>query len=279
PPGRAGAGHAAEGLPPIGCGAAPCHHPGDRRRQVRYALRRMRQAILRYRTIVEISTRPAGGDGCSAVTTRNPTLFVGRTEEFARISERLDAAHRGDGGVLLIAGEPGIGKTRLAEEAARLARERGFRALWGRCYEDGGAPAYWPWIQALRAWLREVGPALAAGDASVDALVLAQLLPELAEGETPAAAPEVSPESARFRLFDALTALRRRVAAGQPLLIVLDDVQWADAASLGLLRFLAPELAGVPLLVICTYRTADGGAGPTTTQAGALLARLPRTER
>ena len=80
--------------------------------------------------------------------------FVGRGPELATLAVGIDGAIAGRGGMVLLAGEPGIGKTRLAEELADLARARGVRALWGRCYEGEGAPAFWPWVEILRAWLR-----------------------------------------------------------------------------------------------------------------------------
>src|SRR5215212_5347651 len=82
-----------------------------------------------------------------------PAPLIGRERELAALSACLDAALAGRGGGVLLAGEPGIGKTRLAEEIAALARERGARVLWGRTYEGEGAPAYWPWIEVLRGLL------------------------------------------------------------------------------------------------------------------------------
>src|SRR5688500_20409635 len=81
------------------------------------------------------------------------TPFVGRGPERALIAARLADADAGRGGVVLIAGEPGIGKTRLAEAATATATTAGWRAHWGRCYEDDGAPAFWPWTQILRSHL------------------------------------------------------------------------------------------------------------------------------
>ena len=75
--------------------------------------------------------------------------IVGRDREVRRLSEAIEDASEGRGSVWYLSGEPGIGKSRLAEEVARLARERGMRAFWGRCWEAGGAPAYWPWVQVL----------------------------------------------------------------------------------------------------------------------------------
>src|SRR5215467_9571597 len=97
--------------------------------------------------------------------------FVGRERELAALVGRLAEAGRGHGGVALLAGEAGIGKTRLSEELTALARARDVSVLWGRCIEDGGAPAYWPWMQVLRSLLRTVTPAelpAALGPAAAD---------------------------------------------------------------------------------------------------------------
>ena len=86
------------------------------------------------------------------------TPFVGRQEELALLLGRLEAAGRGQGGIVLVAGEPGIGKTRLMEELAAEARARGTSVLWGRGYEGEGAPAFWPWVQIIRAYAGDRDP-------------------------------------------------------------------------------------------------------------------------
>src|SRR5215208_5758462 len=122
----------------------------------------------------------------SAVPAFDLTPFVGRDAELSVLSEALDAAAAGRGRMALVAGEPGIGKTRLAEELAAVARRRGVRVLWGRCYEGEGAPAFWPWVEVLRAALRvsdagSLRAALGPGAASIAPLVpeVLDLLPDL----------------------------------------------------------------------------------------------------
>ena len=88
---------------------------------------------------------------------RAASVFVGRDQEMAEVLVGLEDAAAGRGRLFLLAGEPGIGKSRLADEVAATARERGARVAWGRCWEAGGAPAYWPWVQVVRACLRSQG--------------------------------------------------------------------------------------------------------------------------
>lgn len=167
----------------------------------------------------------------------------------------LDDAMTGQGRLLLITGEPGIGKTMMAEELAARAQQRGVRVLWGRCWEGGGAPAYWPWTQVLRSLIEEPpdGADLAPNG---ETRLIARLIPELADqmGDGDAAPMPAQPGAARFRLFDAVTRLLRRAATRQPLLIVLDDLHAADPASLLLLRFVARSLRSTQLLILAAYR-------------------------
>jgi DNA-binding winged helix-turn-helix (wHTH) protein/tetratricopeptide (TPR) repeat protein len=200
-------------------------------------------------------------------------VFVGRVRTLAQLERALAAALAGRGSLVLLAGEPGIGKTRTAEELARIARERGARVLVGRCFEGEGAPAFWPWVQVLRE-LAASDPALLRGGAAAE---LAQLVPEL--GARPPSEAGVAGEQARFRLFDALTGLLRRRAQQSPLVLVLDDLHWADEASLLALQFLAPELRSAALLAVATSRdVAVRRDHPLSRLLGA-LARVPACER
>jgi predicted ATPase len=168
------------------------------------------------------------------------TPFVGRKAELAALTVDLDAVLTGRGQVVLVAGEPGIGKTRLAEELAGQATAHGGLVLWGRCWEGEGAPAFWPWVQVVRAYIQAADAATLRQDMGAGAADIAQLLPAVRERlpdlPTP---PPTEPEAARFRLFDSLAGFLRAAAARRPLLLVLDDLHWADAPSLALLRFLA----------------------------------------
>ena len=169
----------------------------------------------------------------------SPNAFVGRERELAEIRGGLDDVGAGQGRLFLLSGEPGIGKTRLAEEISNDASARGMRVVWGRSWEGGGAPAYWPFIQILRACIEgrdsEDLKALLGSCASEIALLIPEIKLSLPSLEGAKAATD--PESARFRLFDAVAMLLKNVARNGPLLIVVDDLHDADHPSLQMLRF------------------------------------------
>src|SRR4051794_32186298 len=186
-------------------------------------------------------------------------VFVGRERELERLREAVDAALAGRGSLQLLVGEPGIGKTRAAEELATYARVSGARVYWGRCREDEGAPAYWPWVQAIRAYARDADPVALAWQLGAGAAEVAQLIPEVAEKLDIEPAQGSDSEEARFRLFDSVTSLLLAAARDRPIVIVLDDLHWADEPSLLLLRFAARELATSGLLILGTYRDVELG--------------------
>ncbi len=229
-----------------------------------------------YRFVAEIGS-PASGVGAPDAAPEEPSetpLFVGREGAMRRLHRALDEALRSRGSLLLLVGEPGIGKTRTAEQLAAAARERAARVLVGRCYEGEGAPAYWPWVQLLRSCLAAGDEASLAADLGPGVADLAQLVPELRAGsEASAAAEPIEGEQARFRLFDSVTRFLERRAARQPLVLVLDDLHWADADSLLLLQFLASALRAAPILVVGTYRDIEVRRGHPL---GSLLGALDR---
>lgn len=188
-------------------------------------------------------------------------VFVGRERELAQLVDGFADAATGSGRLFLIAGDPGIGKTRLAIELIAHAAPRGARILWGRGWEGGGAPAYWPWVQIVRGYARSCDPDTLLAQLGGGGAHLANLVPELRDRcpQLPAAVGPLSAESehARFQLFDAFTTFLRNASAHQPLVIVVDDVHVADQPSLLLLRFVARELREMGVMVIATFREVE----------------------
>jgi len=156
---------------------------------------------------------------------------------------------------VLVAGEPGIGKTELVREFSGQARELGALVLWGSAWEDGGAPPYWPWVQVLRGYSRQAGPAALGEMAGRDSARLGQLLPELTPDRQPAGPPAAG-EEARFALFEAVGAALDRASRTAPLVVVLDDLHAAGRPSALLLRFAATAPLS-RVLLIATYRDAE----------------------
>ncbi len=202
--------------------------------------------------------------------------LIGRTTELAWLLAALEESIQGRGRVVLVSGEPGIGKTRLADEFSAAARDRGARVLWGRCWEAGGSPAYWPWVQSIRSYTRDVDPDELRILIEAEAPDIARMLPEV-RGlfDELAPPPDVDPETARFRLFDAVTTVLTRASQRQPLVVILDDLHAADTPSLLLLRFLGNELDGVRIMVVGLYRGTDLDPHHLSSSEALELARLP----
>ena len=237
-------------------------------------LRELEQAILVQDPELHLDAPPAAPANGQRAAAAGRTAFVGRERELAGLAGALDDALAGRGRLVLLCGEPGIGKSRLAEELIGDAKTRGARVLIGRCWEAGGAPAYWPWVQALRDYVRAVEPERLRAQLGAGAADLAQLLPELRElvpDVTERSAPES--EGSRFRLFDAASSFLLSAAEARPLVIALDDLHAADEPSLLLLQFVARELGKGRVLVVGAYRDVD----PTPTgQLTTTLTELAR---
>ncbi len=179
--------------------------------------------------------------------------FVGRHGELEALLAALRRAVDGEPTITLLAGEPGIGKTRTAQAFADQAAQQQVLALWGRCPEEPGAPPYWPWVQLIRRYA-------AQHDEATVAAVMGSAAPQLAALDPRAAPPaqaEADAAQARFRLFDAIAGFWQRAAARQPLLLVLDDLHQADVPSLKLLEFVLAEAGQSRLMVLATYRDAE----------------------
>ena len=186
-------------------------------------------------------------------------VFVGRQREMGELKACLEDALSGRGRLVTLVGEPGIGKTRTAQELATYAGLRSAQVLWGRCYEERGMPPYWPWVQAIRSYVRERDPEQLRSEMGAGAADIAEVVSDVKERLPDLKPPPQleSPEQARFRLFDSITAFLKSASQKQPLVLVLDDLHWADQPSLMLLQFVARELGGARLLLVGTYRDVE----------------------
>jgi len=204
------------------------------------------------------------------------TDFVGRHHELAVLTEHLDEAIAGHGSLVLVAGEPGIGKTALADRIASDARDRGVPALWGRCVAAETSPPFAPWIQVIRAWLA-VTPEAAVHEAVADAApLLARLVPELG-GDDDLDPVRPGGDGSPVRLVEEIATTLALAAATQPLVIVVDDLQWSDLSSLAVLEAVGVVSVGAALLALATYR--DTEVPGRITDAVAQLSRLRRARR
>ncbi len=196
-----------------------------------------------------------GGAG-SAPEAEAAAGFVGREDALGRLDRAFAAAASGRGTLAIVAGPAGIGKTRLIEHFARTAGASGARVLFARSRAEEGVPPFWLWVQVLRRLLEAEGMRALLREAAARSSELAELVPELLGAKSARAPRAAESEPSRFLLFDAVARTLARAARGRPLLIVLEDLQWADAPSLRLLEHLAFEAASEPILVIGSVREA-----------------------
>jgi predicted ATPase len=191
--------------------------------------------------------------------------FVGREKELEIGRFALDQALAARAGLVILEGEPGVGKTRLVEELSRRAVSLGFLPAWGRCFEGRGAPPYWPWIGVIRELIGGAGrESLPAGNRRVIDRI-ARYLPEVFDGspltdisdDPGELSSSQATDQERFDLFDAISSLLRAKAQSSPLAILIDDLHEADPDSLALLRFVVRDLVDARLLILVTCRSRE----------------------
>ncbi len=196
--------------------------------------------------------------------------LLDRRRERAALLGALDDARAGRGRTLTVSGDAGIGKTRLLDLVAAEARTAGMLVAWGRSWEAGGAPGFWPWTQVLRAVLdTPEGDALLDEIGTPAAGWLTQIVPEVA-GAAPSQVA-LEGEQARFELFEAVRALLSASARSGPQVVLLEDLHAADVGSLRLLEMLAATLASGATLIVASYRELELRARP---DAAAALSRV-----
>jgi DNA-binding CsgD family transcriptional regulator len=202
--------------------------------------------------------------------------FVGRTNELQQLSAALDRVRAGTRATLAVSGSAGIGKTRLLRELAQYAASRGMQVIWGRAYETGAdaAPPYWPWVQALRELVSLLPDRDLRNLISGDRSELVRLLPGL-QSRLGLDLPLGTDRASQFRLRDEVSQFLDRAARPVPLIVILDDLQWADVASLELIEHLISEPLEAPVLVATSFRSDDVGRRHPLNRVLPALARLP----
>jgi class 3 adenylate cyclase len=180
-------------------------------------------------------------------------VLVGRQDELSQLEDALLSANRGDGRFVLMGGEAGIGKTRLATELTRRARKLGCSALWGSCSEAELSLPYLPFVEAIGNQLGQRDLAQVRAQLGPMSAELAQLFPQLGNGAR--AAADGDPAQAKLRMFESVVALLELWARDRGLLLVVDDVHWADSSTRHLLDYVARRLAASRVMLLATYRS------------------------
>jgi len=218
------------------------------------------------------------GDGPGSLS-RLP--FVGRTGELERLTARVRDTAGGHGGLVLVAGEAGIGKTRLLEELAHVAVGEGFAVLWGRCLEGDWTPPYAAFVEVLDGVVAQATPEELRADLGVaGGPALAQLAERLRAvlPDLPAAVA-LKPDEERFRLVEAMAQLLAARARRAPVLLCLDDLHWADASTIAMLRHVARPSPTQRVLIVGSYRDSEVAAGHPLHDALGSLRRDVEFER
>jgi DNA-binding winged helix-turn-helix (wHTH) protein/tetratricopeptide (TPR) repeat protein len=199
--------------------------------------------------------------------------FLDREAQLLELETGLTRAMAGRTTGFLVSGDAGIGKTRLVEVFAATAEARGACVAWGRCCEEGGAPELRPWIQILQR-LCEIESASSGEGAGLESI--ARLFPDRARADETAAWPIFRTEPERFRAFEAIGTFLRRIAQRTPLVMILEDLHTADAASLILAHFLLREVGDASIVWVGTYRPSELDREPSTPK---LFGKLMRETR
>ena len=226
------------------------------------------------------SVHPKQADAAGDLRGINWGVFVGRREEMEQLKEALEGALSGKGSLAMLVGEPGIGKTRLAEEFGVYAGLRGAQVLTGHCYEGESSLPYRPFVEAFRQYTRtrpdaELRTQLGPGAPEIATLVseIRQRFPDIEE------AAKLDPEAERLRLFESVTEFLHNASTAQPLVLHLDDLHWADKPSLLLLQHLAQRTARDRLLILGAYRDVELERTHPLAEALGALRRLPNYRR
>jgi DNA-binding winged helix-turn-helix (wHTH) protein len=186
------------------------------------------------------------------------TPFFGRSSQLASLADYWRAARSGKGSIVLVTGQPGIGKTALlAHFTSEL--DQLDPVFWGRAWESGGAPSFWPWSEVIRAWCEYLGPEAVAALVGDDRVDLARAFPALGSA-LPGSADETSVDrtpEARFRVLNSIASFVRAACLRRPSVVVLEDIHAVDDPALALLDFISRSVADWPLLILATSRVSE----------------------
>ncbi|MHA3704194.1 BTAD domain-containing putative transcriptional regulator [Jatrophihabitans sp. YIM 134969] len=247
-------------------------------------LQQLQARILRQDPALDLAV-PASVAPVAADTVREPTALdaerlVGRSAEVGGLSATLSRVATGATEFVALVGEAGMGKSRLAEELSRIARARGHVVAWGRCWQHEGAPALWPWRQVLRELATRMPDDVLADAMTGRAAAVATVVPELSPSGPDLGAPTIgSVDAAEVSTFDAVVVFLQAAARDRPVVIVVDDLQWADPASRRLTEYVATHLRGTPVAVLVTVRSPGHEKAHPDLDVLASLARLTRVRR
>ncbi|MEY4512069.1 MAG: hypothetical protein RLZZ450_4191 [Pseudomonadota bacterium] len=203
-------------------------------------------------------------------TRKQTTSFVGREQVMQRLRTSLADARQGQGNVLVLIGEPGIGKTRAAEQLADEAAAAGIPVAWGHCQEAGDTPPLWPWAQLVRELLEK----LPLDSAAVAAAATAPELPWLLPRASPSSAERAEERKAAIgkdRVFTAVVQVLQSAASATPCLLILEDLHRADASTVELLHFWVESISRARVLLVGTVRSTERRGGAASAELAAVL--------
>ncbi len=252
--------------------------------------------VLEALSRIELSSTPPELDGSSIQSSDFPVrrdasgqlipgplysrTFVGRETELRQVQSAFDDALSGQRTLLMVMGEPAVGKTSLCEQLSTYAAVRGGRALIGHCYEEESLSLpFLPFVEALRTYVLDRPPEALRDELGAGVAEIALIVPELRERLGLEKEASRGTEEARWRLLQAVADFLRKISNVKPLLLVIEDLQWADRGTLDMLTHLARNLEGSRLLIVGTYRDIEVDRAHPLSAALAEWRRIPRFQR